>query len=189
MDLVKQATSEEIDLLFLDPVHSVHNTVPSKCWQIRGKEGTIILPSNSGRKRINIVGAFHPVTLKVSALLSEDNCDTFMIETFLKQLCDEYPDREKKLVIILDNAKYNHGAVEKAKSFNISLEFLPPYAPNLNLIERLWRLMKKELRRNKYLKTYPEFFDSTISFFQSLDSRKKELRSLLSLKFEIIKAY
>lgn len=137
----------EIALFFLDPVHPTHNAIPSKCWQIAGKKNTSTIHSNSGRKRINIVGAIHATTLKTTTLLYESNCDTFMIETFLKELREEYPDKKKKIVIILDNAKYNHGTVKKAEKLNIKLDFLPPYAPNLNLIERLWKLMKEELKR------------------------------------------
>jgi len=64
--------------------------------------------------------------------------------------------------------------------------FLPPYAPNLNLIERFWRFFKKEIQYNRYLESFDEFRETCEQFFQSPGKHKPELRSLLTEKFEII---
>lgn len=111
-----------------------------------------------------------------------------MTEAFLEQLRQEYPDKDKELVVLLDNAAYNHGAEERAKELDIFLVFLPPYAPNLNLIERLWKFYKKIVKHDRYHKTFKEFFDATVSFFQNIEQYQPELQSLLSLNFEIIKS-
>jgi hypothetical protein len=190
--LVERARQGEITLTFGDPTHPTHNSENGKKWQLKGKEHTIDIPSNSGRKRLTILGALNPLTLHPTVLLTEDNCDTLMMEAFLEQLRGDYPDWTMQIVVLLDNAKYNHGAVARAKELNILLEFIPSYAPNLNLnlnlIERLWKFYKKEVKQNQYHKTFKEFSDATVSFFRHIEEYRPELETLLSLKFEIIKS-
>ena len=186
--LAERARLGEIVLFFADPTHPTHNSENGKKWQLKGREHTIPVLSNSGRKRLTILGALNPLTLRSTTLLTEDNCDTLMTEAFLGQLREEYPDRKIPLVVLLDNAKYNHGAGKRAKELNILLVFLPPYAPNLNLIERLWKFYKKEVKQNQYHETFQEFLDATIAFFGNIELYKTELQSLLSMKFEIIKS-
>jgi transposase len=185
---MERAELGEIILVFTDPMHPTHNTIASVCWQEKGAEGTVMIKSNSGRKRLNVLGALNPISLTPTALLTEDNCDTAMMEAFLVEIRKEYPNMDIPIVAIFDNAKYNLGAQEKAKELNIIPQFLPPYCPNLNLIERVWKFYKKEIQRNHYYETYQEFFDATMVFFQNFDSYHAQLESLLSHKFEIIKA-
>lgn len=186
--LTERAREGEIVLFFADPSHPTHNSENGKKWQLKGEDQTIHVPSNSGRKRLTILGGLNALTLRSTTLLTEDNCDTLMEEAFLEQLREEYPDRSIPLVVINDNAKYNHGAEKRAKELNIILVFIPPYAPNLNLIERLWKFYKKEVKQNQYHKTFKEFFDATVSFFQNIERYQPELEKLLTLNFEIIKS-
>jgi transposase len=172
--LVERARAGEITLFFADPTHPTHNSENGKKWQLKGRKNTIHMRSNSGRKRLTILGGLNALTLRPTTLLTEDNCDTFMMEAFLEQLREEYPNRNIPLVVLLDNAKYNHGAQKRAKELNILLVFLPPYAPNLNLIERLWKFYKKTVKQNQYHKTFQEFFDATVSFFQNIEEHNAE---------------
>lgn len=64
--------------------------------------------------------------------------------------------------------------------------FLPPYAPNLNLIERFWKFFKKKILYNRYFETFDEFKVACEDFFANPASYRSELRSLLTEKFEII---
>jgi transposase len=131
-------------------------------WQPRGKKGTITIKSNTGRKRITILGALNIGDLSIT----------------------------KTLVIVLDNARYNYAKATRtfAEENNILLLFLPPYAPNLNIIERLWKFSKKHLINNTYHKEFSKFFDATERFFNNLDEHHQELTSLLTQKFQIIHA-
>jgi transposase len=63
-------------------------------------------------------------------------------------------------VIILDNARYNHAkeVIILADKLGIKLLFLPPYSPNLNLIERVWKFLKKVLK-NKYTPNFNDFVE------------------------------
>ena len=185
--LLERAEKGEIILVFADPTHPTHNSENGRRWQMRGREGTVTVLSNSGRKRLTILGALNPITLQPTILLTEDNCDTLMTEAFLEELRKEYPNMDIPIVAILDNAKYNHGAEDRATELNINLEFLPPYSPNLNLIERLWKFYKKTVKQDQYHATFKEFYDATMAFFQNIEDHRPELESLLSHKFEIIK--
>ena len=186
--LLAQAKEEEIHLLFADPTHQIHNTVCGKCWQTPGAKGTILIPSNTGRKRVNVIGAINPVSMKLSSMVTEDNCDSETMKMALRIIRDDYPDG-KAIIIIEDNASYNHAVEEYAKELNIFIKFLPPYAPNLSLIERVWKFMKAEILLNTYYDTYEKFYDAIIEFCKNLSEEYYyDISKLLSQKFEIIKA-
>lgn len=135
------------------------------------------------------MGALNPLTLRPTVFLSEENCDREMMKVFLREIRSEYP-APKRIVMILDNARYQRAyeVQQEALRLGITLEFLPPYAPNLNLIERLWKYFKKQVVRNSYAPTFEEFFSKTVEFFRTIESRQSDLKTLLTLKFEIIKA-
>lgn len=98
----------------------------------------------------------------------------------------------KTIYLILDNAGYYKGDMirEYLKTSKIELVFLPRYAPNLNLIERLWKFFKKTVLYNKYYATFQEFKFACMEFFKkkNLAKYKKELRSLLTENFQIVSA-
>ena len=176
-------------LLFFDPCHLLHNVVNARMWQLRGKKGTITIKSNTGRKRINILGALDIEDFSVTTILTEETCDSVCIVEFLKKIKEKYPDR--KIVVILDNAGYNYARVTRAFSEknDILLLFLPPYAPNLNLIERLWKFTKKHLVNNTYHEDYAQFVNATNRFFNNLGKYQQELSRLFTQKFQIIHAW
>lgn len=176
-------------LLFLDPMHQIHNNENDYAWQPKGLEGTKQVLANTGRKRLNIIGAINPITLKPTILLTEDNCSAEVIEAFLEEIKKQY-NKAKAICIILDNARYQRSNLVQttAKFFNIDLLFLPPYSPNLNLIERLWRYFKKEVMKNKYYADYSTFENAVETFFTQFESKKEALKTLLNFKFGIIKA-
>lgn len=173
--------------LFLDPTHQIHNVYNGYVWQEVGRGNTKEIESNSGRRRINIVGALNPATLRPTTVVSESNCDAEMIQCFLEEVRKEYPD-PKTVYIFLDNAKYNLAQTvkRKARMLKIKLIFLPPYSPNLNLIERLWKFLKKKVRTNNYYDTFEKFFKAVCDFFKDIDQYRDELETLLTLNFEII---
>ena len=179
---------KETVLLFFDPCHLLHNVVNARMWQPRGKKGTITIKSNTGRKRINILGALDIKDFSVTITLTEKMCDSERIVWFLQKIKEKYPDR--KIVVVLDNARYNYAIVTRAfaEKNNIMLLFLPPYAPNLNLIERLWKFTKKHLVNNTYHEDFTQFVNATDSFFNNLGDYNQELSRLFTQKFQIIRA-
>lgn len=106
----------------------------------------------------------------------------------LEQIEAAYP-AAKKITVILDNARYYRSKVvaEYLKNSRIELNFLPPYSPNLNLIERFWKFFKKQVLYNQYYETFSQFKSACEGFFDNLESYHKQLRSLLTENFEIIR--
>lgn len=187
MRTIKRATKNKEAVIFLDPTHQVHNTVNGCCWQVTGKAGTKTIASNSGRQRITIIGAINAVTHKPTTLITEANCDKEAMKQFLREIRKDYR-HTGRIHIFLDNARYswNKEVRQEAKELNIKLIFLPPYSPNLNLIERLWKFLKKKIKKNKYYDTFKKFKQAIFDFFKNIKQYKTELDTLLTLKFEII---
>ena len=119
----------------------------------------------SGRKRWNVLGCMNFVTKEV---LTVSN-DTYITATQVIEMLQKVAENSdgKPQYVILDNAKYQHCAavMDMAKKLVIELRFLPPYSPNLNLIERLWKYVKKEL---------------STSYFTCFEEYKAEIAGILS---------
>ena len=77
---------------------------------------------------------------------------------------------------------------EYLKTSKISILFLPPYSPNLNLLERLWRFLKKVVLYNQYYEKFAEFRQAILGFFNNIKSHKAQLQSLMTLKFHTVGA-
>lgn len=176
-------------LLFADPMHQIHNVENDYSWQEIGKAGTKKIGSNTGRRRLNIIGAMNPVTMKPTILLEEENCNADSIVRLLEAIKLQYFKAET-IGLIIDNASYQKGKVvqNKAQELGIELLYLPAYSPNLNLIERLWKFFKKKVMKNRYYQDYKSFKIAIESFFENFDQYNNELTTLMNFKFEIIKA-
>ena len=127
---------------FRDPMHQIHNNENDYMWQFRGAAGAVQIPSNTGRRRLSIIGAINPQTLIPTTFLIEVSCDKEVIIAFLELIKQDYRETST-ITVLLDNATYNrvYDVVEKAQQLGITLKYLPPYSPNL--IERLWKFFKK----------------------------------------------
>jgi transposase len=93
----------------------------------------------------------------------------------------------KKIVVICANAPYHRsGLLAKwlQQHPHISQKFLPAYPPNLNLIERRWKWMKKKVTATVYYPTFEEFKKAVLDLFARLPDYHQVLKSLLTLKFK-----
>lgn len=172
-------------LLYMDGVHPQHNSKPAYGWMLKGID--TVLKSNTGRQRININGAIDADSLEVSIQIDDAVNAQSTIKLF-KQLEAKYPNADK-IVIVCDNARYYKSNLVKKYLTNsrVEIKFLPSYAPNLNLIERLWRFMNKKIRNNKYYEKFTDFRDAVLGFFENIDLYRGDLESLLKKKFNIVK--
>ena len=173
--------------LFADAMHLIHQNVPGLCW------GDPLLPpvleTNSGRKRLNILGAYNPESHSLIHLTGEENCDADRVIGFLELIIRTHR-HAPAINIIVDNAPYFHAnkVDEWLKEHKqVNLEFLPSYAPNLNLIERFWGFAKEKLVKNRYYKKYKTFRAKTFQFLNHIDEYHDELKTLMVEKFQIIK--
>lgn len=177
----KKAADEAV--LFVDAVHPEHNTMAAYGWMKRGCKRH--LKTNSGRQRINFHGAINIETMQVTVIESKTIDADATIELF-ETLNQKYP-LAKKLHIVLDNARYHYSI--KVKEYlqenpRFNLVFLPPYSPELNLIERVWRYFKKNVLYNKYYPDIKAFREATMKFFNGISSHEDALRKLLGGGFE-----
>lgn len=174
------------DLLFFgDAVHFKHNAEAGYAWSPSGKPH--LIPSNSGRQRYNVLGAYDPQTQASCILLTEASINQGVMGEFLAQLRTEFPDAQR-VYLILDNASYNHAhsVKDKAAQLGIALDYLPPYSPNLNPIERLWKFVRKKFFKDRYRHSFEKFCRQLEAFFDNLDDYAEQLRSLITENFQRI---
>ena len=169
---------------FMDGSHPQHNSVGAYGWIRKGKIKE--LKSNTGRQRLNINSAFNIEELSAVSDYG-DSINAQSTISLLKKVEFRHPDAES-IYTICDNARYYRSRMvrnylEKSK---IKLIFLPPYSPNLNLIERLWKYFRKRVLYNKYYETFDEFKKACKSFFRRIKRYKGELSSLMTENFQII---
>ena len=90
---------------------------------------------------------------------------------FLKNLEDAYPNKNK-IHLFADNARYyrNKAVAQYLTTSKIQLHFLPPYSPNLNPIERLWKWMKERVIYNSYYQEFEDFRSAVFGFFTTLST-------------------
>jgi transposase len=170
-------------VLFVDAVHPEHNSMAAYGWIKKGT--TRRLKTNSGRQRLNLHGALNVETMEITVIES-DTIDAASTIDLLENLTLKYAAC-KKIHIILDNARYHYS--EKVKKYmegnkKINLVFLPPYSPELNLIERVWKYFKKNVLYNKYYENVKAFRRAAEKFFREIAAHKAALEKLLSGGFE-----
>ena len=104
------------------------------------------------------------------------------------QQIEEQNPEAQTIYIICDNARYYRSKIVKEYLSNSTIEliFLPPYAPNLNLIERYWKFFKKKVLYGRYYETFALFKQACDAFFSAADRYRAELRTLLTDNFQII---
>ena len=143
---------------------------------------------NTGRKQININGAINIDNYEVVAREDERINAQSTIELF-KQIEEAYPSASN-IYVIADNARYYRAQIvsEYLKTSRIQFKFLPPYSPNLNLIERLWKFLKKKVINSYYYESYDIFKKTVMNFFENIKDYHDELQTLLTEKFQLIGA-
>lgn len=180
--LVTKAESGEIHLLFLDAAHFVMGVFLCFLWSAK----RVFIKSSPGRKRYNVLGAVDAVTKHILTLTNEGRIDAAALVEFLYRIRIYYHDM-KPIYIVLDNARYQKTQWVRYLAFqlNIKLVYLPPYSPNLNIIERLWKWVKKEALYAKYYEKFEAFKKGIdLAIDMANHSHKKKIESLLNLKFQ-----
>jgi transposase len=168
---------------FLDAAHLLHAAIPSQGWIKRGR--TIHLKTNSGRNRLNILGAYSPDDHDLISLEGRESCDGERVVELLRKIRAANPG--KRLLIVLDNAPYNHAepVTRAAAELRIQLLYLPTYSPNLNLIERFWKFLKRKVARNRYYTTFAEFRIAVQNVLNNITAYRDELCSLMTERFQL----
>jgi len=189
---LKQDLPADETICFMDGVHPTHNVQPAYGWIKKGVRKEI--PASTGRARVNLSGVVDVITHKV--LVQEDDMlNAEATISFLRKLEDAYPTKSK-IHLFSDNARYyrNKSVTEYLKTSRIRLHFLPPYSPNLNPIERLWKWMKECVLYNTYYEDFEDFKSAIFGFFATLSTLDAEsvlgqtFRSRVRDRFRLIGA-
>jgi transposase len=168
-------------IFFVDAAHFVMGSFLCCVWSLV----RLMIRGGSGRKRYSVLGAWNAVT---NALVSVTTDATVNAETMCALLCKIAALGLKGPVrLVLDNARYQHCArvMDLAKSLNIELLFLPSYSPNLNLIERLWKFIKKKVLYGRHYDTFEAFCGAIDGCLSKIETEhRKELKSLMTHNFQ-----
>ena len=181
---IARAKSGESVLLFMDGVHFVQAAFLACLWCFT----RIFVRSPSGRKRWNVLGAFNAISGQFTMVANDGYITATTVCELLQKLAVQYAGRP--IVIVLDNARYQHCNLVKdlAKELGITLQFLPSYSPNLNLIERLWKFVKKKCLNNVYYETFDDFKKGINDCLNRVENEyKHELETLMTPKFQNLK--
>jgi len=174
-------------LLFLDAAHPTMATKLGYGWSPKGERK--IVATTAGKTRINVIGSLEPATMKLITTFPETVNSETLAEHFAR-LRRSYPrTRFDTLNIILDQGSYcvSKATLAEAVRLGIKLWHLPPYSPNLNLIERAWKVMNEQVRNNVYFPDAKIFTSTIKDFFLNRWSRlSKSLTARFADNFQII---
>ena len=185
LELVTDTPMNE-PILFMDSAHPTMATKVVCGWIKKGVDKPI--GQTASRTRVNIMGAIELATMNVVSCRPDYvNAETTV--SFFDQLKGAYPVAPS-IHVILDQSGYHRSQLVKDEALkrNIVLHYLPPYSPNLNPIERLWKVMNENIRNNVFFKSAKHFKDSICVFFdEKIAEIAPSLRCRINDNFQTIK--
>jgi transposase len=178
---LEEAKAGKRVVLFMDAAHFVHGAFLAAVWCFT----RLFIPSPSGRKRFNVLGAVNAVTKEILTFTNETYINAESVCELLVQIARRYG--QVPITIVVDNARYQKCKLvwAYAKVLNIELLYLPSYSPHLNLIERLWRFVRKECLYAKYYEKFADFKQAIETCIETANTENKDqLETLLSWNFQ-----
>jgi transposase len=178
---LKAAREGRGHVFFVDAAHFVFGTFLCCLWSFT----RVFVRAASGRQRFNVLGAWNAVTNTLTAVTNTTVVNTETMCELLHKIAAQ--KLRGAVTVVLDNAKYQRNATVQAlaNALRIDLLYLPSYSPNLNLIERMWRFIK---RRTLYGRYYPVFADFKAAIEQTISDlptkHKDDLQSLMTHNFQ-----
>jgi transposase len=179
---IEEAKGGVRQLLFVDASHFVLAAFLGCLWCF----SRIFVKSPSGRQRYNVLGAFNAVSLELFTVTNDTYINSNSIIALMTKLLEHYAG--EAITLVMDNARYQRCAMvmDFAAGNGIELLFLPPYSPNLNLIERLWKFVKKTCLNSKYYADFIAFKRAIDECLDNLNKKyKSDILSLMTLNFQL----
>jgi len=184
---LKTSVGSSEPIMFMDSVHPSQATKLTHGWIKTGTDKHV--KTSASRTRLNIVGGIQLNHLDKAITVQYDTVNSDSIVDFMQRVRSSYTD-SKTIHLILDGAGYHKAKTvsQEAEKLDIELHFLPPYSPNLNPIERLWKVMNEKVRNNKFFNNPTEFKQSIESFFKTiLPDIAQDLNSRINDNFQTLK--
>src|SRR5262245_32299977 len=178
---LRQARRLRRVVCFVDAAHFVHGAFLGYLWCF----ARLLVRGPSGRKRFNVLGAIDPITRELTTVLNDTVIDATAVCELLGKLAERYAGLP--VTLVLDNARYQKCEVVRslAEQLGIELLYLPSYSPNLNLIERLWKFVKKEALSCRYYADFTRFKAAIVECLEGIEGKHKDaISSLLTLNFQ-----
>lgn len=169
-------------IYFVDAAHFVFAPFLGILWSMT----RLFIKAPAGRKRFNVLGALNAITHELVLITNDTYINAESVCELLRRIASL--NISVPITLVLDNARYQKCKLVAALALQLEIEllFLPAYSPNLNLIERLWKYVKKQVLYSKY---YPNFTDFKQAISDCLNQthteHKTKLDSLLTLKFQV----
>ena len=171
------------EVYFMDAVHPEYQSQAAFGWIKKGVRKT--LQTTARQDRLHFIGALrlngmHIVAREYDTIGQEEVID------FFKNL--EENSTALTIHVILDNARSNKNKAleDYLKTSKIRVHYLPPYSPNLNPIERLWKIMRENTTYNRYYEKFESFTDSIRGFFNDLTLLRDILETRINDNFQKI---
>jgi transposase len=179
---LEEAQRGQRSVLFVDAAHFVFGPFLGYLWCLV----RLFVPGPSGRQRYNVLAALDAITHRVIRVSNHAYINAESVCALLRQVAAA--GLVGPITLVLDNARYQKCQVVQAlaASLGIELLYLPSYSPNLNLIERLWKFVKKECLGCRVLPTYEAFTQAIDDCLANLNTRHKhQMNTLLNLEFQL----
>ncbi len=168
-------------VFFVDAAHFVFGTFLCCLWSI----ARVFVRAASGRQRFNVPGAWNAVTRELVAITNTTVVNGDTMCELLRAVAAR--GLVGPVTLVLDNARYQRHALVQglAKDLGITLLFLPSYSPNLNLIERLWRFLKRQAASGRYHPTFAAFRAAIEEVLGGISTTHADmLATLMTLNFQ-----
>lgn len=182
---LKDSLGPDAEIYFMDAVHPEHQSQAVRGWIKKGEIKTL---QTSGKQlRLHFAGALNLEGMKF-AIEEYETVDADAIIDFFKKL--ENQSKASVIHVILDNARSNKNKKldEYLKTSKIRVHYLPPYSPNLNPIERLWKILREVALHNRYYPNSKECFAAIRSFFsETLPRIADDLANRINDQFQVIR--
>jgi len=179
---LEEAKQGKRTVLFVDAAHFVYGPFLGYLWCLV----RLFVPGPSGRKRYNVLAALDAISHRVIRVANHAYINAESVCALLEAVAGA--GLTGPITLVLDNARYQKCQLVQslAATLGIELLYLPSYAPNLNLIERLWKFVKKQCLGCRVLPTYEAFTQAIDECLAKLNTRHRhQMKSLLNLEFQL----